>query len=179
MYHVIKDDLEIFFRKDTIERSHDETDGSVRLYPVFVDTEEDNTHLFPVLVVSTTFFWHIHESVEKTIFSKIIGCHDFSDNNNFCGLYFGIGCAFLLKKNTFLRIVDVSFSQKITFKWFSLCPACRRRFFFWKIAHFHNFGHYNFPKSVFLVKNLIFRVINCRKNVIFWHIIGPLPLDPS
>ena len=133
------------------------------------------------------------------IFSKIIDFHDFHIKIMFLGSYLASGGsgmsrnvflsyflpivhaagAFFSEKSTFLRILDVSFSQKMTFKRFSLCPACRRRFFFLKIAHFQNCGHDKFPKSVFLIKNLIFGVINCRKNINFQHIAGPLILDPS
>ena len=74
--------------------------------------------------------------------------------------------AFFSEKLTFLRILDVSFSQKMIFKRFSLCPACRRRFFFSEKLHISIiFGHDNFPKCVSLVKNSILGVITCPKNV--------------
>ena len=40
------------------------------------------------------------------------------------------------------------------------------------------FWHDNFPKSVFLVKNSMFGVINSKKIGIFVHNFGPLTLDP-
>ena len=65
-------------------------------------------------------------------------------------------------------------SKKMTLKLFLVCGCSRRGFFFWKNVHFHIFGHGNFLKSVFLVKNSIFGVIKCPKIVIFADIFGPL-----
>ena len=76
------------------------------------------------------------------------------------------------------RILDMTNSQKVTFKLFLVCGCSRRGFFFWKMTHFHIFWHDKFPKSVFLVKNSIFGVINCQNIDIFAHILGPLTNDP-
>ena len=68
-------------------------------------------------------------------------------------------------KSDFFRIVDVSLSQKVTFELFSTGRASRRRLVFEKNTYFHNFGHDNFSKSVFLLTNLDFWVI---RTYIFW-----------
>ena len=86
--------------------------------------------------------------------------------------------AFFWPKMTFSGILDMTNSQKMTFKLFLVCGCSRRGFFFWKMTHFHIFWHDNFPKSVFLVKNSIFGVINYQNIDIFAHIFGPLTLDP-
>ena len=78
---------------------------------------------------------------------------------------FCLGCSrrfFFLKKDTFLEMWTWQILKKhfLSCFWSVVAPA--GAFFFWQNAHFHIFGHGNFPKSEFLVKNHIFAVINCQ-----------------
>ena len=86
--------------------------------------------------------------------------------------------AFFSEKLHISIILDMTNPQKMTFKLLLSVGCSRRGFFFWKMTHFHIFWHDNFPKSVFLVKNSIFGVINCQNIDIFAHILGPLTNDP-
>ena len=124
-----------------------------------------------------------HDSPIKIIFlGSYLGLHRSGMSRNVFLSYFlpvvHAAGAFFSETFTFLRLLDVSFSQKLLLSGF-LAVLRAAGVCFWKIAHFHIFGHDNFPKSVFLVKNYILGVMNCPKNTIFAHIIGPLTLDPS
>ena len=86
--------------------------------------------------------------------------------------------AFFLKHKTFLEFWTCQILKKwlLSYFWSVVAPA--GAFFSWKIAHFHIFWHDNLPKSVFLVKNSIFGVINYQNIDIFGHILGPLTNGP-
>ena len=112
---------------------------------------------------------------------KIINFHDFPRKIIFLGSYLGsagsgmsrnvflsyflpvvhAAGAFFSEKITFLRILDVSFSQKMTFRWFSLCPACRRRFFSEKLHISRILDMTISPKVCFWSKTRFFELINC------------------
>ena len=84
---------------------------------------------------------------------------------------------FFLKNDTFLEFWtwQILKTWLLSYFWSVVAPA---GFFFWKIVYFHIFWHDNFPKSVFLVKNSIFGVINYQNIDMFVHILGPLTNGP-
>ena len=84
---------------------------------------------------------------------------------------------FYLKKDTFLEIWTCKILKKwlLSYVWSVVAPAGA---FFLENCTFPYFWHDNFPKSVFLVKNLIVGVISYQNIDIFAHIWWPLTNDP-